>query len=59
MKAHKHYWRKFLNSDETGGGFVHCRCGDIRFCDPKQFKKFMKLIKYGIKGNEISLNPKK
>lgn len=52
MKKHEHYWREFDKSDATGG-FVYCRCNEIRFLPDKEMKKMKKYLRQGYKGNQL------
>jgi len=54
MEKHIHNWKKFLNPDETGG-FVHCKCKEMRFLDSKEMRKFERLLKRGISGKQIEI----
>ncbi len=44
IKQHIHEWKKFSPPDETGG-FVTCKCGELRFLNLKQMKKFERFTK--------------
>lgn len=53
---HRHYWKQFLKSDRTGG-FIICKCGAIAFLKRWSMEKFKRLLKDGVKGNQIRVTP--